>query len=148
MRIVLAPIQLNIIPTPGIKILAIAFGKKYRVQLVAADETSASVADVGTVPCEECDGTGEVEHDCGCELCCETHEECPECGGSERVVADDAPAPRLVGIHGDTGAGVPMILQTDKTALGTAKTLAGRLAKWGWQNVKIEATRQRRSGKP
>lgn len=40
--------------------------------------------------CEECDGTGEVEHDCDCPHCEEETEECIECGGLGKFTGDDA----------------------------------------------------------
>lgn len=32
--------------------------------------------------CAACEGSGEVAHDCNCDLCIQSHEECPQCCGS------------------------------------------------------------------
>lgn len=43
--------------------------------------------------CDECGGTGKVEHDCDCQHCVEEFEECEECDGEGKFSGDDAKIP-------------------------------------------------------
>lgn len=56
--------------------------------------------------CEECAGTGEVDHECDCDLCTEEYDDCPECEGKGKFTGEDAKSDcsecreRAIEIHG------------------------------------------------
>ena len=49
------------------------------------------------VDCDECDGTGLLEHDCGEDVCCcsnpEPNVDCPHCEGEGQIESDEEEFP-------------------------------------------------------
>lgn len=61
-----------------------AYGDKELIALVKRAEEIQEWID-NTEECPNCDGEGEVPHDCGCELCSARFEDCPKCLGEGRL---------------------------------------------------------------
>lgn len=61
-----------------------AFGNKELIYILEKAQELQKWMDE-TITCTKCEGEGEVDHDCECDLCRTDTEECMDCNGEGRI---------------------------------------------------------------